>query len=214
MKRITEKFPHEYYGFLFHYYRAEVYRETSWRNRLDVTTNWAILITAAILSFVFGNPGISHAVIIINYLIVWFFLYIEARRFRYYSLVRERVKLFEKHILGGIFSLDEIPEDSDDWISELGEKLVKPKIKMSRLESLSWRLRRNYIFILPIMFLVWFYKVGSYPYQIMTVEQFFYNARIGFVPGLIVFFGMLTSLLTAIVIAFYIPTKYGRSDLP
>ena len=69
--------PESYYGFIYHYYRAEVYRETIWRNRLDNTTNWSIVVTGAILTFSFTNPVTPHSVILVNYLIVWFFLYIE-----------------------------------------------------------------------------------------------------------------------------------------
>lgn len=214
MGKITSKFPEKYYGFLQHYYRAEVYRETAWRNRLDITTNWAIVITAALLTFVFGNPGVSHAVIIINYAIVFFFLYIEARRFRYYSLVRGRVKLFEKHILGRMFNQAELDEEADDWLDELGDKLIHPKVKMSRIESVSWRLRRNYIFILPIIFLVWMYKVSIYPYPSDTFMDFMNNARIGFVSGIVVFSGMLASLFVAIYIVTYVSRKHVGGDLP
>ena len=98
-----ENFPEAYYGFIYHYYRAEVYRETNWRNRLDTTTNWSIVVTAAMLSFVFSNPQAQPSIILIDYLLVWFFLYIESRRYRYYSLLRERTRIIEKQILPQIF---------------------------------------------------------------------------------------------------------------
>ncbi|MCI0445789.1 DUF2270 domain-containing protein, partial [bacterium] len=37
----------EYINALSHYYRAELSRMMSWRDRLDRTTNWAIGATAA-----------------------------------------------------------------------------------------------------------------------------------------------------------------------
>ncbi len=214
MSGISNKFEEKYYGFLFHYYRGEVYRETSWRNRLDTTTNWSIVVTAAMLSFEFGTPGISHAVIIINYLIVWFFLYIEARRFRYYSVVRERVKLFEKHILGPVFNFDESETEAEEWINELGEKLVRPRVRMSRIESLSWRLRRNYIFIFSIIFIVWIYKVSVEPHRANNIFEFIDNANVGFVHGSIVIASMLLSLCGAWVVAFYVSRRHKGSDLP
>ena len=214
MGKITRKLDEKYYGFLFHYYRAEVYRETAWRNRLDVTTNWSILVTAAMLSLVFGNPGISHGVIIINYLTIWFFLYIEARRFRYYSLVQDRVKLFEKNILGNLFDMEKTNKVSDDWINELSDKLIKPKIKMSRLESLSWRLRRIYMFLFPFVYFVWVYKVSVSPVPASNVWQFFINARVGFISGGIVTFCMTATIFAAVYVAFSVSRKGGRSDLP
>ena len=35
---------------MVHYYRAEVARMSSWRDRLDRTSNWAITVVAALLS--------------------------------------------------------------------------------------------------------------------------------------------------------------------
>ncbi len=113
-----------------------------------------------------------------------------------------------------MFTQDEEADVSDDWITELGEKLIKPKIKMSRLESLSWRLRRNYVFILPIIFSVWFFKVGFYPFAVQNLFEFFNNASVGFLPGEFIFLGMMVSLIVAVLIAFTVSRKQGRSDLP
>ncbi len=214
MGTITKKFSEKYYGFLFHYYRAEVYRETVWRNRLDVTTNWSIVITAAILSFEFSNPGVSHAVIITNYLIVWFFLYIEARRFRYYFSIHDRVKMFEKGVLGPLFIFDNKNNDSDKWIEKIGDKLINTRISMSRIESLSWRLRRVYIFILPLIFLVWVYKVSIFPVNAMEFSDLIINAKVGFVSGIIIWAFMISSLFSAFIIAFYVSRKHVGNDLP
>ncbi len=38
------------------YYRGELRRAISWRDRLDRTTNWAIAVTAAILSVSLTQP--------------------------------------------------------------------------------------------------------------------------------------------------------------
>jgi uncharacterized membrane protein len=43
-----------------HFYRAEVNRSNTWRQRLDVTTNWAVITTAAALTFAFGAPNNTH----------------------------------------------------------------------------------------------------------------------------------------------------------
>ena len=40
----------EYLSVMVHFYRGEVQRSTSWRQRLDATTNWSVLTTAAMLS--------------------------------------------------------------------------------------------------------------------------------------------------------------------
>ena len=40
---------------MIHFYRGEVQRSNTWRNRLDTTTNWAVLTAGATLSFVFSS---------------------------------------------------------------------------------------------------------------------------------------------------------------
>ena len=37
-------------GVLAHLYRAEVYRSTIWRTRLDTTTNWSVVTLGVALS--------------------------------------------------------------------------------------------------------------------------------------------------------------------
>src|SRR6185369_13709295 len=53
MRRMT---PAEFNAAMIHFYRGEVQRSNTWRNRLDTTTNWAVLTAGATLSFVFSSP--------------------------------------------------------------------------------------------------------------------------------------------------------------
>ena len=46
-------------GVLAHLYRAEVYRSTIWRTRLDNTTNWSIVTMGIALSSSFSSPEAS-----------------------------------------------------------------------------------------------------------------------------------------------------------
>lgn len=209
----TEKLLAHYSNYLVHYYRAEVNRETVWRSRLDITTNWAIVITAGLLTFVFGNPESSHVVLVINYFIIWFFTYIEARRFRYYAVVKDRVKIFEKHILGPLMGMKD-DADTDEWLEELSLKITKPRIKMSRLEALSWRLRKNYVFILFTVYAMWFYKVSVNPVPVNNAYDFFRNATVAFVPGIFVASVLTGTLLIAVILVFLVNRKWSGNDLP
>ena len=38
---------------MVHFFRAEVTRANVWRQRLDTTTNWAVVTTGAVISFAF-----------------------------------------------------------------------------------------------------------------------------------------------------------------
>ena len=50
---------------LSHLYRAEVYRSTVWRQRLDQTTNWAVISTGIGLSLSFASEKASPFPIVI-----------------------------------------------------------------------------------------------------------------------------------------------------
>ena len=205
--------PESYYGFIFHYYRGEVYRETNWRNRMDTTTNWSIVVTAAILSFAFSNENIPHSVILVNYVLVLFFLYIESRRFRYYWQLRQRTRLIEKNLLSGIFGGKEGKEPID-WKEKLVASFHSHDVGMSRFESIGWRIRRNYFLILRMIFISWIAKVGSYPYRAANIIEFLYNAKVWIFPGVIVLSVFLFSVIAALALALYVPYSEHSSDLP
>ena len=80
---------------MVHFYRGEVQRSNTWRNRLDTTTNWAVLTAGATLSFAFSSPNNPHFVIPINSILVAIFLLMEARRYRYYEIWASRVRVLE-----------------------------------------------------------------------------------------------------------------------
>lgn len=217
MEKLLSSVHDAYLGFLYHYYRAEVYRETNWRGRLDVTTNWAIVTTAAILTFVFSSDSTHHTIILLNYLIVLFFLFIEARRFRYYSLLKKRTRQIEEQVLAPLFSEGKFGKSSQEtWYKDLCESLVRPQIPMSRRESIAWRLRRNYILLLFFIFIVWFVKLSFLAQA--TGNTTFLNViaqgAIWFIPGGGVFLFLLASLLFFLGIALYFPEHSLDDDLP
>ncbi len=87
--------PAEFNTAMIHFYRGEVQRSNTWRNRLDTTTNWAVITAGATLSFVFSSPNNPHFVIPINSILVAIFLLMEARRYRYYEIWSSRVRILE-----------------------------------------------------------------------------------------------------------------------
>ena len=46
-------------GVLAHLYRAEIYRSTIWRTRLDTTTNWSVVTLGVALSITYSSPQAS-----------------------------------------------------------------------------------------------------------------------------------------------------------
>lgn len=206
----------QYHGYFYHYYRAEVYRETNWRNRLDVTTNWSIVVTAAILSYAFGNANTPHAVIIMNYLIVLFFLYIESRRFRYYTMLKSRTRILESGLLAPIINsiANNGVNQTDIHMERLANSLAKPKLTISKLEAISWRIRRVYIFLLSVLYLTWLNKLTITPERTYDLSEIISRAFLWFLPGWVIF-GIMTSSITILMfIAMYVPRKSVGDDLP
>lgn len=80
---------------MVHLYRGELSRSDVWRSRLDTTTNWALTVAAATISFSFGSTQTSHATLLVGIWLVVTFLIIETRRYRYYDLWNRRLRLLE-----------------------------------------------------------------------------------------------------------------------
>src|SRR5207244_12874072 len=82
-----------------HFYRGEMGRIMVWRQRLDVTSNWAITSTTAIITIAFSTREVPHIIFFFNLAIVWVLLWIVARRYRFYDAFRARVRMLEPHCL-------------------------------------------------------------------------------------------------------------------
>lgn len=166
---------------MVHFYRAEVSRSNTWRQRLDHTTNWAVLTTGAALTFAFGSPGNTHLVLLLDTLLVFLFLFIEARRYRYYELWTYRVRLMETNYFVGLLSPPYLP--SSDWAARVTESLKNPAFPISLSEAFGRRFRRNYAFIFLILAVSWIFKVSIHPVSARTLTRFFTNAEAGPIDG-------------------------------
>jgi len=177
--------PSEFTTAMVHLFRAEVQRANVWRQRLDMTTNWAVITTGAVLSFAFSRASTEdHRVIILNVLLVTLFLHIEARRDRYYELWSYRVRLMETDFFATMLVPPFHP--AADWAESLAENLLHPELPISYLEALGRRFRRNYFWIYIILGLAWLGKVWLHPYVAPSSADFLARAGIGTVPGWIV----------------------------
>src|SRR5215813_1408368 len=71
---------------LSHYYRGELSRMISWRDRLDRTTNWAITGAGAMLSVSLSSPQSHHGVLLFAMVLIYLMLNIESRRYRFFHV--------------------------------------------------------------------------------------------------------------------------------
>ena len=152
--------PSEVTTALVHYYRAEIARMSGWRDRLDRTSNWAITVTAALLSVSLSTPTAHHGVLVFAMLLVALLLYVEARRYRFYDVYRMRVRQFERHYFGRLFAGAE-GEGREPWLKALADDLRHPHFRIDLVTAVMRRLRRNYAWMFAILLLAWVLKIAS-----------------------------------------------------
>ena len=173
----------EFVTAMVHFFRAEVNRANVWRVRLDTTTNWAVVSTGATLSIAFSQPEIHHSIIILNTLLVMWFLFIEARRYRYYELWSYRVRLMETDFYAAMLVPPFHP--SPEWAESLAENLLSPRFPISLSEAFGRRLRRNYAWIFMILYASWVAKIWLFPEPASDLNEFIQRGAVGPISGLV-----------------------------
>jgi uncharacterized membrane protein len=142
---------------LAHYYRGELSRMISWRDRIDRTTNWAIGAVAAALSVSLSSPVAHHGVLLFAMLLVFLLLVIESRRYRFFHVYRSRVRLLERSYYARLFAPRDMAHPTE-WMAGLGEDLRSPRFTMTAVQAIARRLRRNYFWMFLILLLAWVLK--------------------------------------------------------
>jgi uncharacterized membrane protein len=147
-------FPKDYAATMVHFYRGELGRMMVWRQRFDTTTHWAIIGLTGIVSFAWNHVNSSNFLFILANFIVYLLLTIEARRYRFYDAYRARVRMLESHFIFPVVTLSSKRLEGN-WRRQMGEDLILPSYKISFLEALSRRFRRNYVWIYLILIGAW-----------------------------------------------------------
>ncbi len=161
---------------MVHFFRAAINRADFWRGRLDSTTNWAVITTAAALSLSW-DPQI----IIVNTMLVTLFLHIEARRYRYYELYSYRARLLETEFFAAMLVPPFRP--TPGWAESLADSLLNPQFPVSMWEAFGRRFRRNYIWIYFILWVAWFSHIWLQPTPANSLPEFINRAAIGQMSG-------------------------------
>jgi uncharacterized membrane protein len=182
----------EFINVMAHYHRAEIARMAGWRDRIDRTTNWAITVVAAMLSVSLSTPTAHHGVLLFAMVLVLLLLVIEARRYRFFDVYRNRVRRMERNYYAQIFAPEE--GTTDEWIHKLGDDLRRPLFLISHSQAISRRLRRNYCWLFLILLFAWLIKTTFIRMQESAVEthlvgsfgEWVRNAAIGPLPGWVV----------------------------
>jgi uncharacterized membrane protein len=193
---------------LIHLYRAEVGRMTTYRVRLDTTTNWALTSSALVGTFALGNSDVTHVAFLFLMFVNHFFLFLEARRFRVYETSRRRVGFLEQHfypeVLGG--------NADQSWTAQLLAILQGPPPPVSQLGALGWRLRRNYLWIYFAVLVAWLIKLVAPHGPTLDLGAVVADAAIGSISGLAVLAGVSVLYVWLVALAALARHSYPAGD--
>jgi uncharacterized membrane protein len=198
---------------MIHLYRGEVSRSNTWRTRLDATTNWAVVTVAAALTFVFGAPHNPHFVLLLVLLLVFTFLYIEARRYRYYALWSYRVRLMETDFFAAMLAPPFRP--SPDWADHLSKSLLQPDFPIAHWEAIGWRFYRTYVWLITLLLVSWGVKLAIHPVPALDGAAIVERAAVGPIVGewVVAAVGAMYGAMAALAVVASIPDAW-REALP
>ena len=182
---------------MVHFHRAEVQRANVWRQRLDATTNWAVITAGAAISIAFSRPG-SQPVLLVDLLLITIFLIIEARRYRYYEVWAYRVRLMETDFFASMLVPPFHP--APDWAEALADNLLTPRFPISYWEAIGRRLRRNYLYIYVVIGLAWVVSVALSP-PLASLADLATRLDLGPVPGSYVLIAVALFYLGLVIFA-------------
>ncbi|MEZ3145323.1 DUF2270 domain-containing protein [Halobaculum sp. MBLA0143] len=191
---------------LAHLYRGELHRTKFWRERLDRTTNWAVILIAAILTWTFSAESHPHYVVLVGVAALTVFLIVEARRYRGYDIWRSRVRDLQRNVFAP--GLDPDCEPSEGWRERLSAAYASPEPAVTAEEAVAHRLRRMY---LPLVFVVlgaWVIRVTAF-----VAEPWPASAAVGDASGVVVTAVVAGYALVAVVVALRPRTWHGDEEL-
>lgn len=196
----------EFLSLLPHYYRGEVAQMSTLLDRLDLTTDWAIALIAAMLALSFGSVDSPPYFLLLGMTALLMFLVFDLRRYRTYDATRSRVRLIEENVFAN--ALDPVGTIHRDWREELGEDLRKPTLKVSVREALSRRLKRVYLPLITVLLLAWLFRItifvpGEYPLETAAVPG---------VPGAVVVAVVGVTYLGTLLLALWPTPRQAKGE--
>ena len=195
---------------LVHFYRAAVVHADVWRRRLDATTNWAVVTTAAVVTFAFGEAQAPHFVLLMALLFGLFFLVMESRRYQIYHVWELLIRDLHQYLIQPALLRDSDTDDEaiEAGLAQIARDLGSTLPRVSLLQAAGLRIRRNYGPLFTIVLLAWLLKLWLYPGPTYDAAEFAARAAVGVVPGAAVLVAMGVFFAVCVVAALSAPSEH------
>ena len=198
---------------MVHLYRAEMNRMSVWRQRLDVTSNWAVILATALTTFTLGSADVPHYTLLLGLALVFISILLEGRRYRHLHHSKWRLYLLESGFFANKLSPPKTSDPSPDWIRLLAADLRRAHFSISWLTGMRLRLRRNYLLVIGLRSAVWVAKLFIHPTRVTSLTEFYARLHVGdFVPSWLVASTALVFLATAAVLGLTCPSAEKLED--
>jgi uncharacterized membrane protein len=196
-----------------HLYRAEMHRMLVWRQRLDITTNWAIVIATALTTFALGSAEVPHYILLLGLVLVLISILLEGRRYRHLHHSKWRLYLLESGFFADIIRPPTKTDPRPDWRRLLAADLRHAHFSLSWFTGMRLRLRRNYLFVISFISVVWIAKLFIHPSRAASLSELYSRLHVGnFIPSWFVAITAFLFLVTAAILGLTCPPAEELED--
>lgn len=184
-----------YFPPLFQLWRGQVALLTTWAQRLDPVTTWAVTMSMALSGFFISNSQIKHEAYFIIIIFLYMLSFIETTRYQSFLMVRRRADCIQSGffvpVLANLYDIrsNQVDQNNSDhivlnivknkltipWERELADSLVSPESPISFVHAWTIRYKRVYMYLLTGTFMIWWLKihlVGAYLSEVWIVVSF------------------------------------------
>lgn len=204
--------PEGFHTAMVHLYRGEMNRLTVWRQRLDVTSNWAILLSVGLTTFTLGSPQVPHYTLLLGLALVGNSIILEGRRYRHLHHSKWRAYVMECGYFAELLQ-GHAPETLAGWRAALAEDLRHPRYLLSAFTCMRARLRRNYLLLFYFITAVWVTKLFIHPLGPSSMHEFLDRLAVGaLVPWWFVAVTAIGFVVTATALALTCPSNEELED--
>lgn len=184
-----------------------------WRQRLDITSNWAIIIATALTTFALGSSEVPHYVLLLGLVLVLISILLEGRRYRHLHHSKWRLYLLESGYFADIIRPPTTSDQQPDWRRLLAADLRRAHFSLSWLTGMRLRLRRNYLFVIGFIAAVWVAKLFIHPSRATNLSELYARLHVGdFIPSWFVAVTAFLFLAGAAILGLTCPSAEELED--